>query len=234
MIITIKGLEKEYNDRKVVDIPDFVMDCQGKTAIIGPNGAGKSTLVNILAGLEEPTAGSLKYDGSCEIPYKNITLVFQRPYLISGTVEMNVKYPLKLRKLDKDVINMKADALLEELGIVDYRKQKTWTLSGGEAQKVALARALAVDPKLLMLDEPTTSIDPKATFDIEKILNDVCNKYNINILMVTHNIAQAKRLCDNVIFMHKGKIIEYGKTEEILYNPQNQLTKRFIEGEIVI
>ena len=232
MNITFEKLQKSYDGRKVLDIEKGMIKNGSRTAIIGPNGAGKSTLLKILAGLESADCGSLSYDGSAEFPQTDITMVFQKPYLISTTVEKNIAYPMKLRGYSDDEIENRISELTEELGLASFRKQKTWKLSGGETQKVALARALSFRPKLLLLDEPTANVDPYTTAEIEKMLIKA-SEYS-TIILITHNLAQAKRVCDEAMMLHEGKVIESGPCSELLMDPKTDEKRRFIEGELLI
>ena len=187
-----------------------------------------------MAGILKPTCGNIYYDGSKEFPGTNISLVFQEPYLISSTVEKNIAYPLKIRGFSKEDILTRTNLLMEELNLHKIKKQRPWNLSGGEKQKVALARALSFKPGLLLLDEPTANIDPHTTAEIEKMLIEIGEKEDITVVTVTHNLAQARRMCDQVIMMHAGKIIETGDCENILKKPCNEITRKFIEGELLI
>ena len=232
MNITFEKLQKSYDGRKVLDIEKGIIKSRSRTAIIGPNGAGKSTLLKILAGLESADSGSLSYDGSAEFPQMDATMVFQKPYLISTTVEKNIAYPMKLRGFSDDEIEKRVTELTEELGLTSFRKQKAWKLSGGETQKVALARALSFKPKLLLLDEPTANVDPYTTAEIEKMLIKA-SEYS-TIVLITHNLAQAKRVCNEAMMMHEGKVIEFGLCEEVLLRPSSTETRRFVEGELLI
>lgn len=232
MNITFEKLQKSYDGRKVLDIEKGSIKSGSRTAIIGPNGAGKSTLLKILAGLESADSGSLSYDGSAEFPQMDATMVFQKPYLISTTVEKNIAYPMKLRGFSDDEIEKRVTELTEELGLTSFRKQKAWKLSGGETQKVALARALSFKPKLLLLDEPTANVDPYTTAEIEKMLIKA-SEYS-TIVLITHNLAQAKRVCNEAMMMHEGKVIEFGLCEEVLLRPSSTETRRFVEGELLI
>lgn len=232
MNITFEKLQKSYDGRKVLDIEKGIIKSGSRTAIIGPNGAGKSTLLKILAGLENADSGSLSYYGSAEFPQMDSTMVFQKPYLISTTVEKNIAYPMKLRGFSDDEIEKRVTELTEELGLTSFRKQKAWKLSGGETQKVALARALSFKPKLLLLDEPTANVDPYTTAEIEKMLVKA-SEYS-TIVLITHNLAQAKRVCNEAMMMHEGKVIEFGLCEEVLLRPSSTETRRFVEGELLI
>lgn len=235
MRLYLKSMTKEYEGRKVLDIEELLIEDGALCGIIGPNGAGKSTLVNIIAGLLKPSQGELRYgsDMNEAPPYKDMTLVFQAPYLIRTTVEKNIAYPLKLRGWKQEQIEERVRELTEDLGLSDFRKQKCWKLSGGETQKVALARALSFHPKLLLLDEPTANVDPATTAEIERMLKKINEKEKTTVITITHNLVQARRLCNQVLFMNQGEVIEYGASEQILKEPKDELTKRFIAGELL-
>lgn len=236
MDITIKNLTKYYNQQSVLNINSFSIKQGSFLGIIGPNGAGKSTLTRILAGLDTPSSGEVLYNNSSLNPSisKNITMVFQKPYLIRTTVFNNISYPLKIRKVNPKEIKERVNHLIQEMDIENIKYQNAWTLSGGEAQKVALARAIIFKPSLLILDEPTASIDPASIFMMEKTIKNFHVKTNTTLIMVTHNLQQAKRLCSDVAFMYKGSIFEYGKTNDVILSPQNELTRCFMKGEIVL
>lgn len=231
MEITISNLRKSYDGRQVLDVKEGRVRSGSRTAIVGPNGAGKSTLLKIIAGLENPDEGTVLYRGNNQFPQMDVTLVFQKPYLISSTVEKNIAYPMKLRGFSPEQIENRITELTEELNLSGFRKQKSWKLSGGETQKVALARALSFRPKLLLLDEPTANIDPYTTSEIERMLLSITDT---TIIMVTHNLAQAKRVCDDIIMLHEGQIVETGRAAEVLTAPKSEKARRFIEGELLI
>lgn len=236
MKLKIENLTKEYNGKKVLDIKNLVIEQGTLTAIIGANGAGKTTLLNIIGRLDSQTAGKVSYMENDLIktnPREAMTLVFQNPYLISTTVEKNIAYPLKLRGWSRFDIEERIDQLTRGLGLEKLRKRKTWKLSGGEIQKVALARALSFKPELLLLDEPTANIDPTTTGEIERMLAKINKEEGTSIILVTHNLPQAKRVCNKLIFLNKGEMIEEGNCKEILKNPVNGLTRQFIEGELL-
>ena len=231
MEITISNLRKSYDDRQVLDAKEGRVRNGSRTAIVGPNGAGKSTLLKIIAGLESPDEGTVLYNGNNQFPQMDVTLVFQKPYLISSTVEKNIAYPMKLRGFSPEQIEKRITELTEELNLSGFRKQKSWKLSGGETQKVALARALSFRPKLLLLDEPTANIDPYTTSEIERMLLSITDT---TIIMVTHNLAQAKRVCNDIIMLHEGQIVETGRAADVLTAPKSEKARRFIEGELLI
>lgn len=234
MDIRFENLKKSYDGKTVLDIEKGMIKKGSRTAIIGPNGAGKSTFVKIVAGIEKADQGKIWYGNEPVFPQKDVTLVFQKPYLISTTVEKNIAYPMKLRGFDDETIEQRITELTEELNLTQFRKTKAWKLSGGETQKVALARVLAFKPKLLLLDEPTANIDPVTTAEIEQMLVRIGEKQETTIVLITHNLAQAKRTCDEIMMFHDGKLIESGETKKILSKPEHQETDRFIRGELLL
>ena len=235
------SLTRAYGEKIVLNLGSGEIESGRITGIIGPNGAGKTTLLNIIAGLDKPDSGCVRYGAADagggesydEIPRDRITLIFQQPYMLHTTVEKNIAYPLKLRKTPPEKIKQRADELMNELGLTMLAKQQARRLSGGEMQKTAFARALSFHPELLLLDEPTSNIDNATTADIEALLRRAKGD-GITMVIVSHNLSQIRRLCDNVIFMNKGVIVETGSAEGILSNPRESDTRTFIEGGLLI
>ncbi|SHJ63185.1 ATP-binding cassette domain-containing protein [Paramaledivibacter caminithermalis] len=230
MNIEIQSLIKTYNQRQVLNIKSLSLEKGKIYGIIGPNGAGKSTMLRIIAGLEEAKKGTILYNKkhlNGEI-IKNLTYLNQKPYLLRTSVFNNIAYPLKLRKYKKETLKKKVIEIVKEFNIFDLRHQPATNLSGGEAQKVALARALIFEPELLLLDEPTANIDPNSLELIEKKIIKRNREKNTTIIIITHNIGQAKRLCDEIIFIREGEIVEYGKTNQVISNPKCNEMKRFL------
>jgi tungstate transport system ATP-binding protein len=236
MEIRIQNLNKEYEGHRVVDIDSLTVRQGELLGIIGPNGAGKSTLLRMIGGLETPTQGEISYNGKayCSEISQKMTMVFQKPYLLRTTVFQNVAYPLKIRKKNKKFIQEEVHRILDEMGLTAQKYQKSWTLSGGEAQKVALARALILKPSLLILDEPTANIDPSSIAVMEKMIKKINEEEGTTVIIVTHNLQQARRLCKEIAFMYRGKIKEKGDARRILYHAQEPETSAFIQGELLI
>lgn len=232
MELIFENIQKSFEGRTVLDLPRLTVREGMVTGILGANGSGKSTLLHLAAGLTAPDRGRILYDGSRQFPNEKVTLGFQKPYLLNTTVEKNIAYPLRLRGWDDDRLKERVDRLMEELSLGDHRKKKPWKLSGGEIQKVALARALSFHPELLMLDEPTANIDPMSLLDIEHMLRKV-NGQGMTILLVSHNLAQARRLCDWIVFLDKGKLIEEQDAGNFFRHPKEESTRWFISHEIV-
>ncbi len=242
MRVEFKNLKKELKsnqgNRVVLDVEEGWIEEGLRTGIIGANGAGKSILLNIIAGLEKATDGSLYFssnggDKTSELNHQDITLVFQSPYMMRTSVEKNIYYPMKIRGYAKADMEKRARELMEQFGLSHLKKEKAWLLSGGEKQKVALARALACKPKLLLLDEATANTDPAVTEEIEHILTAINEKERTTMVFITHNLAQAKRFCNQIVLLEDGKIVERGDTIEIMTSPKNEITKRFLEREMI-
>jgi len=210
MMIKINNLIKEYKGKRVVDIQALDIPEGMVFGIVGGNGSGKSTLLKMIAELEEKTYGVINKD----ISLSEMVYLFQKPHLFNTSVRKNIAYPLEFRKWDKRNIELRVDEMIEKFDLGHLSHQNAMKLSGGEAQKVNLARALVFNPKWIFLDEPTANIDPKSTRQIESILKSL----DINMILVTHNLNQASRLCDHVILMSEGKIIDAGQPEDVLNN----------------
>lgn len=210
MEIEIENVIKTYGEKRVLDI-DILKIERGKiTGIIGANGSGKSTLLNIIAGLDNEFDGTILYDGKSldKDIRKRMTLVFQKAYLFKRTVYKNIAYPLKVRGVKKEKIKEKVLELLKTLEIEELRSKIGSKLSGGETQKVALARALVFNPELLLLDEPTSNIDPEYILHMEKAILEFNKETKGTVIVVTHNIDQAERLCDNIVELERGRVVE--------------------------
>lgn len=210
MELIIENLHKKYGDRTILDIP-FLKIQEGEiTGITGLNGSGKSTLLNIISGIDSDFNGKVSYNGSplSNDIARNMTYVFQKPYLFRRKVYENIAYPLKLRKIDKAEIDKLVYEVMERLEITELVDKKGHQLSGGESQKVALARALVFRPKLLLLDEPTSNIDPESIKILEREIVRFNKETKGTVLIVTHNLDQAQRICDDIIYLNLGRVIK--------------------------
>jgi tungstate transport system ATP-binding protein len=163
---------------------------------------------------------------------KIATLVFQKSVMFSRSVYDNLAFGLRIRHLPEEEIKQKVAIALEDVGLKNFEKRKAKKTSGGEQQRIALARALLLEPKILLLDEPTANLDPTSIRAIERAIIDR-RKGDEIIIMATHNLGQAKRLADYVIFMHEGRIIEAGATKDLFDNPKEELTRKFLSGEML-
>ncbi len=210
-------------------------------AIVGPNGSGKSTLMRILGLIEPPDTGKVIYyiDGrSMESPYGNVeirrkvVLVPARAGMFNETVFKNVAYGLRLRKVSKSTRGDRVIEALKETGLAGKEHINALQLSSGEAQRMALARALVLDPDILLLDEPTVSLDPYNTQIIEEIIRARKAASGKIMIIVTHNLHQARALSEFVIFMSEGKIMEMTASDTFFQKPATECARKFISGEV--
>ncbi len=234
-IFRIQNLKKNYSMRTVVDIKNVYINQGDFFIVVGPSGAGKSTFLRLLAFLEEPTSGEIIFEGRNlstplnVITQRKISMVFQRPEFLRRSVIENVEYPLWIRgKKDSG----KVDNVLDQMDLGNLIEEKTSNLSGGELQRLALARAMVVDPKVLLLDEPTANLDPYNVELIEKIILKL-NKSGKTIIMVTHNVFQAKRMADSVGLLLNGKLVEVASSDKFFNSPNDPRVLDFLEGRMI-
>ncbi len=222
-VIEAQSLCKEYSGRQVLKDINFRVQNGENFVLVGPNGAGKTTLLRILDLLEEPTSGRILFDGT-SINYfakdkaslrRRISMVFQQTVLFNMSVFDNVAYGLKIRGEDERSIEKKVRDTLELVQLVGFERRNALSLSGGEAQRVALAQALIVEPELLLLDEPTANLDPRNVSIIEEVLSWVNRERKATLVMTTHNMPQAENLADTVAFLFDGKVEGVGTAQEV-------------------
>ncbi len=214
----------------------------GIYGIVGPNGAGKTSLLRLLALLEKPAVGRLIFQGTdvtgtwpeVLAARRQIGMVAQQPLLFTGTVAANVALPLKFRHQPRTQVRRRVQELLAAFRLGELAHRPVSRLSGGEAQKVALARAVAADPALLLLDEPTASLDPRNTLEFETQLRDLHRQNNPTIVMVTHDLGQAERLTQELLFLHQGRLVEAGPTDKLLTRPENDYTRLFVARQLLV
>jgi tungstate transport system ATP-binding protein len=238
-IYQLRKLAKDYDGRRVLEVVSLDIRRGEVLSLVGPSGSGKSTLLRLLNFLEFPTAGTITFEGKRfqagqEMPLefrRKVTTVFQRPVLLDRSVWDNVTYGLRLRGANhsRDQIQLS----LEEVGLAHLSRQRARTLSGGEAQRVALARAMVIKPDVLLLDEPTANLDPYNVGLIEAITRRINEVHGTTLVLVTHNIFQAKRLASRTGFVLDGKIIEVEDTGKFFDHPEDSRTAAFVRGEMV-
>ena len=196
------------------------------TVLLGPNGSGKSTLIRLAMGLVAPTSGHVTWGGRA-VPGERLAMVFQRPVMLRRTAAANVAYALR-RRNDKRVTE-----LLAQVGLSSLADRPARKLSGGEQQRLALARALARDPEILFLDEPTASLDPAAAKSVEDIVRAIAAT-GVKIVMATHDIGQARRLAGDIVFLARVRLIERADAAQFFNAPATSEAGAFLRGELVI
>jgi len=203
------------------------------TIIVGPNGAGKSLLLRLCHGLLEPSAGAIEWSGAAgRNPQNYQAMVFQRPVLLRRSVQANIEFALALRKVPRRRRRALVEEALRRAGLNRFATTSARVLSFGEQQRLALARSWALRPQVLFLDEPTASLDPAATHVIEEVILAMKNE-GTKIIMSTHDLGQARRLADEVMFIHRGRLMEKAEAEEFFVGPKNDLAQAFLRGELL-
>jgi tungstate transport system ATP-binding protein len=236
-LYSLTNVEKSYAGRRVTNISALDIQAGEILAVVGPSGAGKSTLLRLLNFLESADSGSISYEGQPAGPdsplalRRQVTTVFQRPALLNDTVEANAAYGLRLRGLrdEKAALN----AILLQLGLDGLARARARTLSGGEMQRVALARALLVRPRVLLLDEPTANLDPYNVALIEEVVRQSNREQGTTVVLVTHNVFQARRLAQRAVLLLAGQVIESAPAHIFFDAPADARTRAFVNGEMI-
>lgn len=205
------------------------------TLVLGPNGAGKSLLLRLCHGLLTPTQGKVTWQGATGQTPQNLrfeqAMVFQKPVLLRRSVLANAEFPLKLRGLAAGERRSKAMDVLTRVGLAGMAERPARVLSGGEQQRLALARAWALEPQILFLDEPSAALDPGATRQVEGIINGIAAS-GTKIVMTTHDLGQARRLTGDIIFLHRGRVAERTTADEFFNQPQSDAARAFVQGDL--
>lgn len=238
-VYRLEQITKTYNTRQVLEVDNLSIQQGEILALVGPSGAGKSTLLRLLNFLEPPTQGKIFFHGHTfsadkDVPLelrRRVTMVFQRPMLLNRSIDANIRFGLELRGIR--VAKERVQAALEEVGLEHLTNQKARTLSGGEAQRVALARAIVLQPEVLLLDEPTANLDPYNIGLIEKIVLHLNQTRGTTLVLVTHNVFQAKRLAQRVALLLDGKVVEVSDADTFFNRPYDPRTAAFVRGEMV-
>ena len=204
MEVRLEQVSKQYGSKQVFASLNEVFESGKITGLVGDNGAGKSTLLRLIAGLDLDYSGHIYYDGKplSKPLYQQMTMVFQTPYLLKRSVYDNIAYPLQIRHRSAAEIRQKTEAMIARLGIEKLADQYAHKLSGGESQKVALARALIFEPDLVLLDEPMSGIDAASVRFMEEMIQEYVREYHKTVIMITHNARQAQELCDRIVHLH--------------------------------
>ncbi|WP_416899879.1 MAG: phosphate ABC transporter ATP-binding protein [Minwuia sp.] len=219
--------------RRLLDGVSMTVPAGKRTVILGPNGAGKSLLLRICHGLLHPDGGRVQWTGpDAADARRRQAMVFQRPVMLRRSVRANIAYGLKLRSIGGADADALIDGALEMTGLADRAGQAARTLSIGEQQRLALARAQALRPEVLFMDEPTASLDPGATGRIETLVGRI-HALGTAIVMTTHDLGQARRLADEVVFLHNEVVIEQSPVERFFDDPVHETTKAFLKGELL-
>jgi len=241
-VIEVTGLTHSYGEREVLKGLNLGIGRGEVFALIGPTGAGKTTFLRIVDLLEVPGAGEIYFDGKC-IPRsgkqrleirRRMSFIHQKPQVFNLSVYDNVACGLRWRGEEKDKTAEKVDHILEMVGLEGYKNRNARTLSGGEAQRVALARSLVLEPEVLLLDEPTANLDPVSTAKIEQLISYVARQHNTTMIIATHDMSQGQQLADRIGVLLDGRLVQTGNVTDIFRSPQNEEVAHFVGMENII
>jgi tungstate transport system ATP-binding protein len=231
--IVLEDVRHAVRPVTILDGVSLTLSSGAPTIVIGPNGAGKTTLLAVAMGLIEPTGGNVSWGGRAHHPPLRRAFVRQRPAMLRRSTAANIKYALATSVVARSEWPARIVELLNLVGLSELGERPARRLSGGEQQRLALARALARDPEVLFLDEPTASLDPAATKAIEDLVRTIAAR-NIKVVMSTHDLGQARRLAGDIVFMHRGRVVEIGSAAEFFDAPKSEDACRFIAGELLV
>jgi len=228
--VAARGLTVTLGGHRALDGIDLDIEAGARTVVIGPNGAGKSVLLRTLHGLLRPDAGTITWGGSARRTDSQ-GMVFQRPVMLRRSALANVAYALDVRGIAGDEGRRRALQALERVGLSALAHRQARVLSGGEQQRLALARAWALRPRLLYLDEPTASLDPGAAAEVERIIGDI-HAAGTAIVATTHNLGFARRLAQTIVLLWQGRVAERARADEFFDRPASGEAVQFLKGEL--
>jgi tungstate transport system ATP-binding protein len=217
----------------ILDAVTLSINAGGPTVLIGPNGSGKTTLLRTAMGLIAPISGHIAWGGRELAPPTRRAIVFQRPTMLRRSAAANIRYAMKAAKIPRGEHDARVAELLSLIGLKDFADRPARRMSGGEQQRLALARALACDPAVLFLDEPTASLDPAATKAMEDVVRAVAAR-GIKVVMSTHDLGGAKRVAGEIVLMHRGRVLEHTAAETFFSAPKTDEARRFVAGELLV
>ena len=241
-LIEVTDLNQRYGSKDTLRGISLSIEKGEVFGLIGPTGAGKTTLLRLLDHIEVPSSGRIYFDGQ-DVSHsprlrsgvrRKTGMVFQKPVVFNTSVYENVAYPLKVRGNNAKTIAERVNTMLKTVGLEGYGKRNARTLSGGETQKVALARALITEPQLLLLDEPTANLDPVSLNVIEKLVAQVNRVHGTAMVIATHEMAQGQRLADRIGVMMEGELVQVGKPTEIFSTPKDIRVAHFVGVENIL
>jgi tungstate transport system ATP-binding protein len=231
--IELKDVSFGVRGVTILDRVSIAFEPGPPTVLIGPNGAGKTTLLRLAMGLFRPSRGHVTWGGRDHVAPTRRAIVFQRPVMLRRSAAANIHYALAAASVPRALRGARCDELLALVGLGGLGERPARRLSGGEQQRLALARALAKEPQVLFLDEPTASLDPAATKAVEDVVRAVAAR-GIKVVMSTHDLGEARRLAGEVVLMHRGRVIECSPAEIFFSTPKTDEARRFAAGELLV
>jgi tungstate transport system ATP-binding protein len=230
--LIIEGASVRKRGTAILHDIDLTLQPTGFSIVMGPNGSGKTTLLRLMHGLDRARDGDVQWAVDKAEARRRQAFVFQTPVMLRRSVLDNVAYPLQLRKTPRRQAREIAMRWVDSVELGDRADLEAHLLSGGERQKLAIARALITEPEILFLDEPTTNLDGRSMREVETIIR-AANERGTRIVMTTHDIGQARRLASEVVFLNKGRICEHQSAETFFVNPQSDAARAYLSGDIL-
>ncbi len=230
--ITLQDVVFERQGKALVDGLNLTLTANGTTVLMGPNGAGKSLTLRLMAGLIAPGQGKIRWNGVETVPSQRVALVFQKPVLLRRSVRANLTHALKTYGVPRSAQPQRLEELLKMGNLTELADRPARVLSGGEQQRVAMVRALAARPKLLLLDEPTASLDPQATAAIESLIRTAAAG-GAKVLLVTHDPGQGQRLADEIVFLNHGRVTEVTGASQFFDAPRSREARTYLSGHLL-
>ncbi len=232
-LLQARALGFSIDAKPLIDGVDVEFQRGSRTVILGPNGAGKSLLLRLLHGLIPPTSGRVLWHGRSldRAGRRAQAMVFQRPVMLRRSVMANVRFALDVRGVGS--ARRQAQKHMELAQLAAFAKQPARALSVGEQQRLAVVRALACEPEVLFLDEPTASLDPASTHAIEALIGEA-HRNGVTIVMVTHDVGQARRIGETALFLHRGRIVETGDVEQVLDRPNSPAARAWLQNRLYL
>jgi tungstate transport system ATP-binding protein len=231
--LVFSGVSITAGEVAILDRVDLTIHAGAPTVLIGPNGSGKTTLLRTAMGLIAPSRGRVTWGGREDVPPLRRAIVFQRPTMLRRSALANLRYALAAAGVPRNLRAERAAELMALVGLTGLERRPARRLSGGEQQRLALARALARDPDLLFLDEPTASLDPAATKAIEDLVRAVTAR-GVKVVMSTHDLGQAHRIGGEIALMHRGRVVECAPADTFFNSPKTEEARRFIAGGLLV
>ena len=231
--LTLENLQFKAQGQILLNVGSCAFDNPGCAVILGPNGAGKTLLLNIMHGLLAPSTGRVRWghDDPDRIR-KGQAMIFQRPVMLRRSVRANVDFALKYRGLEKNERAQRVAEALEISGLSNFQAKSARLLSFGQQQSLALARVWALRPDILFMDEATANLDPPSTFKLERLVGEL-KAQGVRIIMTTHDLGQAQRLGDEIVFIHGGRLLERTAGKRFFAGPQSQVAQAFLRGDLI-
>jgi tungstate transport system ATP-binding protein len=231
--LAVKELRYQVGGKRLLDGISFSLQAGLCSVVLGPNGAGKTLILRLCDGLLQPSGGSIEWCGpGAADAGRELAMVFQRPVLLRRSVAANVDYAMQLRGISRPERAARCARVLEATGLQDLADRGARRLSVGEQQRLALARAWALRPQVLLLDEPAASLDPAASRALESAIRAI-REDGTKIVMTTHDLAQARRMADEVLFLHRGRLLEQTPAPDFFESPASTEAQTFLRGELL-